>query len=422
MAQQQTVARIVTLPGIKHRFAAGMYWNHEERRPSAATLAKNSKEFGRWGLGRQTLLKSWQSGYTAPIPGVKSTDGILSLAAVIADVRPEPWQGMYELGDGVYWLIAVRDNQQIIPGGDAIGGYDDIVRLQAEIASITSHTQWDYRHGNAQELAQIILTDGAKYLSSARIKDLQHKSWVAPMMTAAGVAVVGGVGMHLWHAHEARVAIERAQALARERAIERAMAQKAAAAAQHVVPWQQVPTVGNFLGACERAWNAQSLDIGGWNLARWDCVLEGAGVSIRTRWTNAGGTPFEAPGTISPDGMTSRLAGTGPQVDPVSPPIVEDFDAAARSLLDIQSIGAAKIAIRRDQAQPGPNPAMNTSPAQPWGVAQVHIESAAPLWSLDLGDRLDAIPGLRLEEASWSRANGGWMSSGDLYVRKGGLP
>ncbi|MDA8093651.1 MAG: type 4b pilus protein PilO2 [Betaproteobacteria bacterium] len=420
MAQQtiaQTVARIVTLPGVKQRFVAGMYWHHEERKPTASSLAKNSKEFGKWGLGRKTILGSFQSGYTAPIPGIKNPHGLMSLAAVIADVRPEPWQGMYDLGDGMYWLIAVKDNQQLMPGGDVIGAYDVVLERQQQIASIAN---WQYMHGSAQDLVLLVQSDGMKYQPAARIRDLQHKSWVAPIMTATALAGAASVGMHYWRAHELHLAVEHAQALARERAIEQAMAEKAASAAAHVVPWQQLPTIGNFLGACRTAWNAQPLDIAGWDLAGWDCVLEGSAVSIRTRWRNAGGSPMDAPGLIATDGKTSRLDGSGPGVQMSSSPSAESLDTAARRLLYIQSIGAAQVAVRLDQAQPGPNPAIKAAPPQPWDVAQVHIESPAPLWSLGLVDRLNAIPGLRLSEVSWSRTNGGWMASGNLYVRKGG--
>lgn len=406
------MAEIVTLPGLKPRFVAGLYWRHEDRRPKAGVLIKSSREYGRWGLGRKTSLGSFQSGYLDPIPGLNRPSGLLSLAAVVADVRQEPWQGVYELGDGRYWLIAVRDNQGILPRGDVIADFDTIDRLQAELASVGD---WDRVKGTAADLADLIGKEGVKRQRAARIRDLQHKTWVAPLVTVAAVGVAGAVGMHLWRTHQRELAIERAAALARQQAIERAMAEKAAAARKPVVPWQQMPTNAALLDACGASWSVQKLDTGGWDLQGWKCSADRARVTIETQWESAGGSPLDAPGTMSLDARSSRDSAAGPQLVPQSASNVVAKQLAVRAIMALHVTYGLDVSLQAVPPGPPAQPGRPAAAPVPWEVLQVQIKSPAPLWALGLAPALNDIPGLRLSHVFWSST--GWVANGHLYTR-----
>lgn len=64
-------------------------------------------------------------GYSEKLEG-RSYKKCKSLASDIADAKKEPWLGMFKLDNGLYWFIAVRDNQMIIPNGDVIGTKEEV--------------------------------------------------------------------------------------------------------------------------------------------------------------------------------------------------------------------------------------------------------------------------------------------------------
>ncbi len=86
-----------------------------------------------------------------------------SLASIVADGKKEPWMGIFYLGNGIYWHIAVRDNQAIIPGGDQTGTKDEIDRLFAEHLAIGD---WDdiINDGGIKDLIKLLGDKGSYIL------------------------------------------------------------------------------------------------------------------------------------------------------------------------------------------------------------------------------------------------------------------
>ncbi|NNM65060.1 MAG: type 4b pilus protein PilO2 [Burkholderiales bacterium] len=409
------MAEIVELPGFSHRFVAGLYWRHEDRLPRTSALARASAEFGRWGLSRKTSLGSFQSGYLEPLSGLKSPRGLLSLAAILADVRPEPWQGIYDLGDGRFWLIAVRDNQEILPRGDIIGDFDTIERLSAELASLGD--DWDFARGTAEDLANLLRDEVPKRQRYARIGDLQRsRVLTSGLLSVAIVAGMALTGRHFWLAHEREIAMRRAAALAQRMAIEAAMqAHAAARAAAAHVPWESVPQPNVVLDACEATWDRQPVNVAGWNLTDWRCAVAGPRVGVDTWWKIVGGSPMDAPGVLDSGARTSHAAALGRAIAVEGPSIALPREQALRALFALGTSYGVQVSV----AQPPQAPVSKSSgPAPEWSVLRVRIESIAPLWALGLGDALDGIAGLRLTQVSWSPTGGApWAAAGDLYTR-----
>jgi hypothetical protein len=92
---------------------------------------------------------------------------LYSLASNVANAKKEPWLGVFHIEDDLYWLIAVRDNQAIIPDGDVIGTKEEIDKVFQETISIG---EWDsiIENGEIQDLESLLTQGGSYVLSSSK--------------------------------------------------------------------------------------------------------------------------------------------------------------------------------------------------------------------------------------------------------------
>ncbi|MHB1681027.1 MAG: type 4b pilus protein PilO2 [bacterium] len=86
-----------------------------------------------------------------------------SLAANVANAKKEPWIGVFHISDNLYWLIAVRDNQAILPDGDIIGTKEEIDKIFHETLPIG---EWDsvIESGNIKDIESILTGKNAYVL------------------------------------------------------------------------------------------------------------------------------------------------------------------------------------------------------------------------------------------------------------------
>ena len=296
-----SVARVIQLPGDKRRLVVGMRWRHEDRAPAAKALRAAAKERGRWVCRRRTSMGSHQTGFASLELGRKAV-AMQSLGALVADAKPEPWLGIFDLGDGLYWYIAVRDNQEILPDGDVIGNRDDIEDARARHASFGG---WEYVDGDAGTVLSLI--SGSK--RSFPVVDSEARPWLAPAVGGASLLLVSAAGLTLWHRHEQAVAQQRQEALARQQALRAAMAARVPKAAV-ILPWTQLASAADFLQTCGRAFDATPLAQDGWVLSAWDCLqAPGGQTTVDRTWRRVGGTDLRTPaGLLSADGNTVRTS------------------------------------------------------------------------------------------------------------------
>jgi hypothetical protein len=85
-----------------------------------------------------------------------------SLASCLADSKKEPWMGVFDIGNGLYWYVAVRDNQSIIPDGDIVGIKEEIDKVFEEHVSIGD---WEsiIENGSIDDIKEL-LTDKWSYV------------------------------------------------------------------------------------------------------------------------------------------------------------------------------------------------------------------------------------------------------------------
>ncbi|MHB1669379.1 MAG: type 4b pilus protein PilO2 [Thiomonas sp.] len=409
-----SAARVIQLPGDKRKLVVGMRWRHEDRAPAAKALRVAAKERGRWVCRRRTSMGSHQTGFASLELGRKAA-AMQSLGALMADAKPEPWLGIFDLGDELYWYIAVRDNQEILPDGDVIGNRDDIEEARARHASFGG---WEYVDGDAGAVLNLI-SDSKR---SFPVVDSEARPWLAPAVGGAALLLVSAAGFMLWHHHEQAVAQQRQEALARQQALQAAMAARVPKAAA-ILPWTQLASAADFLQTCGRAFDATPLAQDGWVLSAWDCVqAPGGQATVDRTWTRMGGTDLRTPdGVLSADGNTVKTSLRLARPLPPGAGAILASDPAERAIRGMAQTLGLSLSLTSPAADPpsaglpGAAPVVRQkTPAGPWTIRSVGIELPAPPWALGMQQPSDAVPGLRWTRIAWGGA--GWSLAGSLYV------
>lgn len=409
-----SAARVIQLPGDKRKLVVGMRWRHEDRAPAAKALRAAAKERGRWVCRRRTSMGSHQTGFASLELGRKAV-AMQALGALVADAKPEPWLGIFDLGDGLYWYIAVRDNQEILPDGDVIGNRDDIEEARARHASFGG---WEYVDGDASAVLSLI--SGSK--RSFPVVDSEARPWLAPAVGGASLLLVSAAGLMLWHRHEQAVALQRQEALARQQALQAALAARVPKATA-VLPWTQLASAADFLQTCGRAFDATPLAQDGWVLSAWDC-LQGPGgqTTVDRTWSRRGGTDLRTPaGVLSADGNTVRASLPLARLLPPGAGAILASDPAERAIRGMAQTLGLSLSLTSPAADPpfaglpGAAPVVRQKTAADlWTIWSVDIELPAPPWALGMQQPFDAVPGLRWTRIAWDGA--GWSLAGSLYV------
>jgi len=401
---------IIRLPGDRREFLAGMLWQTHEKKPSHAELRETAATEGRWVVVRRGMA-TIQSGYCQPV-AQRSPKGLISLAAMIADNKPEPWLGVFELGDGRYWCIAVRENNSILLKGDFVGTYDEVSVVREQVAAIGD---WTYINGNLEDIAHL-LTASARS-RPALVRDAYVNPVAGPVIKLGAVAAAIGGGLWMWHQHEAHEQMLRAQALARQRAVLAALASQHSAVQ---LPWAKLPRPSVFLDACGRLIDPLPVSHDGWALMKMTCATHGKQVVAATLWSaGAGSTPARMPaGVLSNNGQTIDGA---PMTAPVSASgdnHIDHAQAALRALYAVAEPLGIKVQVSQPQgpvALPGAA-AVHAGHGGPWRTFQVILKAQAPvLEASEVGHGFDEIPGFRLTGFR-AGITGPSVLTGRLYV------
>ncbi|SAL05777.1 type IV pilus biosynthesis protein [Caballeronia calidae] len=406
--------QVLNLPGLKGAYAVGLQWWHEDAAPRPRALRARSIELNaRWGIVRKTSAMI-QTGFCAPIDGVKTPATLRSLAAIVADAHPQPWMGRYRLAPDAdrYWYIAVRDGHAVIPEGDQIGTREQLDRLRERHRE---YGEWHEYEGTLEDLAAIVRPAPR----AASLVDFQASAWKPVIRAGAVLAVVGlTVGAYLsWHAH--RIEVARTAAIARARALAAVDALQRNAQAK-ILPWTQQPIPSDTLHTCAQAWHLQPLTQHGWTLASWQCETGTHDVTIEAAWARTGGVATNAPGTLARDGQHADSSSHIETTFPVSPSAVLDSQAAQRAIWGfVQTEGLALTlnAAPDKPALPGSARSKETTPPNPWLDSSAELSAAFPLWLVEPA-AFDAVPGLRFSKIRYDASKDQWVATGTLYAMR----
>lgn len=286
----------IQLPGVDGRYVLGMTWRHEDTRPKARRLRELAEQHGTWGLVRRTPESALQIAFCAPVEGCTARQ-VRSLADAIAEAHVAPWRGMYALGQGQYWYVAVGAGYEMLPDGDRVGTAEELRAIRQDHDALAS---WSEQEGTVSDLARQVAgisTAGLRDIAPSRMPHLSKPAKIA--VGAAALVVLGACGT--WY-YSHLVILEEQQRDAMQR-----RAQALAALAQRPVqkdppPWVQAISAAETFGACRSAWSGQPLATRGWTLRGWSCTGTAAGLAVQTRWGRETGDAMDAPGIIDQTG------------------------------------------------------------------------------------------------------------------------
>ncbi|MBB6592748.1 type 4b pilus protein PilO2 [Ralstonia solanacearum] len=406
------MAEVLSLPGIKGAYALGLSWRHEDRRPSRKALRKNARDLkARWSVVHQTRTGNIQAGFCSAVDGTVSSWRIKPLAALVADSHPQPWCGFYHLRDDLYWYIAVRDGQEVLPDGDRVGTLEELVALHKEHTGV-----WNEVRGNQDDLAKIV--SAARSVNGLTDLEPGLQRFVVPAVCVGAVAALAFGGA--WWYQQRRIEAQRAADLARQRATQAMLAAKQAK--QQIPPWTQQPLPSAFVEACHTAWHGQALATNGWVLTGWNCqfgsLVSPSSVSVSAQWERDGGSAEDAPGMLLDDGNHSRSTESKSYAFTIERTGIDDFESAKRIAWGLAHQRALQLKLTA--AQPGPLPGANGPDApepDPWIANAADFTLAMAPWLGAFG-AFDQVPGLRLTEVSVDLRNGQWHAKGALYVNR----
>ena len=278
-------------PYGKTTFAMGLFWQalakpRELKKEALELAARHECDLylvrAVEGIA-QTALASSKSGYAS---------GQVSFAAVVAasikargltingqrNSAPS-WLGAFDLGNGKWAFIAVRDNA-IMPTGDFLGEKHEVIDmleqnygLGAWNAVVGAPEIGDTYHNFVEASFEDFLPrnkrgqvkfDNASLLASTKLRISKRTGLIA----ACGALVIaaGGIGYAQWKSYQEEK--EREEAIARVRAA--MAANKTVESAEIPHPWASAPLAGDMAEACEAGF--VHLAPGGWKLSGYSCT------------------------------------------------------------------------------------------------------------------------------------------------------
>ncbi len=397
---------ILSIPGARGRYAVGLTWEHEHKRPTSSVRRRIVKTGGRWGAIRRSDAETYQVGHGTLPDGIKQPRAIRALAALVAEHFPSPWLGLYRIDDDHSWLIAVTRNGQIIPDGDRFGLHADMQSLRD---ALLAEQDWRQEEADAHHLATMI----ALAQPQPGLRDLARG--VSPLVLAgAGAVVLGGaaaVGVILWQ--QEKEAAELSQRLDRQAAAQRRERARLAAEAA-IPPWTRQATPAAVVSACWREWNARSPAEAGWQVASWTCSVSPSAVLIDTRWERATGVAAGAPGLLL-DADHSSTSRQSPAALPVSDDARADsMMEARRAAWTLAQSYPMKLTLSAPAEASEKARGQDSTPPPPWLVQAAAFALPAPPWAFPPAV-FDRIPALRVTAVEFQSQTGAWTVKTTLY-------
>lgn len=298
----------------KTRWYLGMQWNAFDTAPNFSEIKTEAQHYGANLYALRISELAVQAGFAYDGDGAlaKKPNKTYSLAARLASAVAEPWFGMFHLGDGVYWYIAVRDGYSILPDGDIIGTAQEIDEVRSAHAGFKD---WKSVEGDLSALNELLANIGQREATG-----VVAKSKIVPV-NAIGVSkalpwrgitiglVCAGVvgGGFYWHAlqkeEQARLHAAQVQAAQQQKMADQALAPLYA------------PMPNRWLSACQEVVYSLPITNFGWKLVGVDCQNSEA----LAQWKLApGATVKNRPeGALSNDG--ANISQTLPLSFAVSP-------------------------------------------------------------------------------------------------------
>lgn len=142
---------VIKIGKSKRQWLLGAVWYREAEKLDKETLKDEAEKFSTPLVCNRESESVIQNGFSDKIDGVKGD--IYSLAAFMADAKEQPWLGIFEIADDLFWYIAVRDDHAILPDGDIVG---DRQTVDAQRASHAGMGHWNFVEGDLDDLQKLM--------------------------------------------------------------------------------------------------------------------------------------------------------------------------------------------------------------------------------------------------------------------------
>ena len=393
-----SAARILTIG--KRRWVAGMLWRSFEEKPSRSDLRQEGEDLHADWATLRVGEDAIQAGFCPALDGVKHPKRRFSLAASVADAQRQPWLGIYRIEEDLWWYIAVRDGQAILPDGDVIGGEAEIYAARERHSGFGD---WTYVEGSLDDLSALI-----ENVKPSPVFALHGApDWMLP---ATGLAVIAGAAMGAglwWHDHQ--LAEQRAHqlAIAKLRAV---LGQEQAAKAPPS-PLLTTPPPDAWLAACGNAIETVPVSQDGWTVGEVSCAGNAASI-VWQRMPGATAAVHPA-GALDADGdkvFQSIPLDMQGAVGTNNSRSLEQEKSALFALLQGMGVKATVQAQQPTGTLPGGKAAGKSGMPS---IPQAQVRFTLPV--APFGMPWDAVPGFRISRVAMGKD--GWNIEGVLIGR-----
>lgn len=367
----------------KTRWYLGMIWNGFDTAPTSTQIKEEAAHYGAKHYALRISDLATQAGFSQ---GTDLNEGgffsqfthsgkTFSLAARLASAVAEPWFGVFDLGNGQYWYIAVRDGYSILPDGDLVGSREQIDEVRDVHAGFNDWRQVEGDVASLEELLAKITAQEDEGTASktalVRIRSLGSSaathlgfriplSWKVISLVLASLGLMGAA----WYWQTMQAAEQERQKVAQERAVQ---AQKLA---NQVLAPLAFPPPNLWLSACKEVLFALPLSSQAWQLASLSCVNDQALVQWRLA---PGATVKERPqGILNSDGsqisQSIALAGLKSppaSLDSVSP---DSTDSTGNAIAQPGTLETNLLALRFIAQSTGMSLDLASAPEKSQGV------------------------------------------------------
>ena len=272
------------------QFVSGLFW---QQLSSPNSFMKEARAIGAkngWDVVAIRRGLRIQAGFVSKKIG--AIKGMYSLAAALAGQLGPFWLGAFELEDGRYAVVGVKDNS-IIPGFDLICDREEALAKLHEGASLmgfsddSMYAPLDFSFSqHERKLADLLQPKRLK--SDYRLKQLKFGLTTKELVrySLAGVLAVAGVFSYTqYQAYEKKKLFEQQVREAEQRAAELQRLNDNTKKAQTVKalahPWAKLPAATVFVKACVSVIDSVPLSVGGWTFDAATCGDNGVEITYK---------------------------------------------------------------------------------------------------------------------------------------------
>lgn len=279
------------------QFVSGLFWQQLSNPNGFMKEARAIGTKNGWDVVAIRRGLRIQAGFVSKKIG--AIKGMYSLAAALAGQLGPFWLGAFELEDGRYAVVGVKDNS-IIPGFDLICDREEALAKLHEGASLmgfsddSMYAPVDFNFSqHERKLADLLQPKRLK--AEYRLKQLKFGLTTKEIVRYSLVGVLAVAGLFSftqYQAYEKKKLFEQQVREAAQRAAELQRLNENTKKAQTVKaldhPWAKLPAAAVFAKACASVIESIPLSVGGWTFDAATC--DDNGVEITYKRTTAGTT------------------------------------------------------------------------------------------------------------------------------------